>query len=72
MNYMEFGLNIFKKKVLDSVRKEAFPIGDYFKKLIEKKELLAFETPKRFYEIGSPGSLKETRTFIKSLKKSQK
>jgi len=70
MIYTEFGLNIFKKKVLDSVRKKAFPIGDYFKKLIEKKELLAFETPKRFYEIGSPNSLKETSDFIKSLKKS--
>ena len=64
MIYTEFGLNIFKKEVLDLVDKKAFPIGDYFKKLIEKKELLAFETSQRFYEIGCPEGLETTKKII--------
>ena len=64
MIHIEFGLNIFKKEVLDLIEKKVFPIGDYFQKLIEKKELLAFETTQRFYEIGSPDSLKELGQLI--------
>lgn len=69
MIYTEFGLNIFKKGVLDLVDKKVFPIGDYFKNLIKKKELLAFETPQRFYEIGCPEGLKETKKIIETGKK---
>jgi len=66
MIYTEFGLNIFKKDILDLVQKRAFPISDYFKKLIEGGELLAFESPQRFYEIGCPEGLKETKNLIKN------
>lgn len=64
MIYTEYGLNIFKKKVLDLIEKRVFPIGDYFKKLIEKKELLAYESPKKFYEIGCREGLNETKNLI--------
>lgn len=64
MFFTEFGLNIFKKEVLDLVGKKAFPIGDYFKILIEKRELLAFETLQRFYEIGCPEGLEATKKVI--------
>ena len=64
MIYTEYGLNIFKKEVLDLVDKRVFPIGDYFKKLIEKKELLAYESPKKFYEIGCQEGLNETKNLI--------
>lgn len=64
MLWTEYGLNIFKKEVLDLVDKKVFPIGDYFRKLIVKKELLAYESPQRFYEIGCPKGLEETRKLI--------
>lgn len=64
MVHTEFGLNIFKKEVLNLIDNKVFPIGDYFSKLIEKKELLAFETSERFYEIGRHHSLEEFENFI--------
>jgi len=65
MMYMEYGLNIFKKEVLGLVRKNAFPIGDYFNALIERGELMALEMGRRFYEIGSRQGLLETRRVIR-------
>ncbi|MFH1657325.1 MAG: sugar phosphate nucleotidyltransferase [bacterium] len=64
MVHIEFGFNIFKKEVLNLVDDKVFPIGDYFNKLIDKQELLAFETKQRFYEIGRPASLAEFEEFI--------
>lgn len=64
MIYTEFGLNIFKKEVLDLIDKKSFPIGEYFKKLIASEQLLAYESPVRFYEVGRPETLKETSQYI--------
>lgn len=65
MVHIEFGLNIFKKEVLNLIKEKTFPIGDYFKKLIKEKQLLYFETSQRFYEIGCPEGLKETKSLIR-------
>ncbi|MBU4023499.1 NTP transferase domain-containing protein [Patescibacteria group bacterium] len=66
MIHTEFGLNIFKKEVLDLVQEKTFPIGNYFKKLIERNELLAYESSQRFYEIGCPSGLKATKDLIET------
>lgn len=65
--YMEFGLNIFKKDILDKVNKKVFPISDYFDILSPHKQLLAFETKQRFYEIGCKKGLRDCEKMIKRL-----
>jgi NDP-sugar pyrophosphorylase family protein len=65
LEYIDYGLNVFQKQVLKFVpQSEYYPLGEVFCKLIEMRELVAFEVEKRFYEIGSPGGLAEFQKFI--------
>jgi NDP-sugar pyrophosphorylase family protein len=65
LEYIDYGLNIFKKQVLKWVPKDVYyPLEEVFHKLIEVRELISFETKERFYEIGSPGGLAEFRKFV--------
>ena len=43
----------------------AYSLEDLFIRLVEKKQLLAFEVKDRFYEIGSPQGLKDFEAFVK-------
>ena len=66
MVYIEYGLNIFRKEVLELVPGNQFySLDDLFPKLIEMKEILAFEVTERFYEIGSLQGLREFEEFRK-------
>ena len=67
MVYAEYGINIFRKKVLEMIPAERrFSLDELFGGLIKQDELLAFEVKERFYEIGSPERLRECEERIKS------
>lgn len=67
MIYIDYGVSIFRKKALNLVPKNIFyTTKQFFSDLIKKEELLAFEVKDRFYHIGSPDSLKEFESFIRS------
>lgn len=67
MIYIDYGASLFRKKALDLVPKNTFyTTKQFFSDLIKKEELLAFEVKDRFYHIGSPDSLKEFGSFIRS------
>ena len=69
LEYIDYGLSVFRKQVLDWIpRGEYYPLEEVFHKLVEIKELAAFETKERFYEIGSPAGLVEFRKFIEGNK----
>lgn len=62
--YGEYGLNIFKKEIIDQVEGTTYPISDYFDLLTPQKQLLAFEVKDRYYEIGSPTGLEELKGLL--------
>jgi len=65
MIYIDAGLNIFKKEVLKLIPVNTkIMLDDIFEKLIEQKQLMAYETFQRFYEIGSFEGLKEFEKLI--------
>jgi len=65
MVYIEYGANIFKKEVFKLVpEKQPYFLEDLFPRLIEQKELLAYEVNERFYQIGSPEGLEEFKRYI--------
>jgi len=65
MTYIEYGANILRKRVLELIPEgEPYGLDDLFPRLIEINELLSYEVKERFYEIGSPESLKEFARFI--------
>jgi NDP-sugar pyrophosphorylase family protein len=67
INYIDYGTSLLRKKSLALIPEDSFcSTEQFFIKLINKKELLAYEANKRFYHIGTPESLEEFRDFIKN------
>jgi NDP-sugar pyrophosphorylase family protein len=65
LEYIDYGLSVFQKQVLKWVPKDNYyPLEEVFRKLIEMRELIAFETKERFYEIGSPAGLADFQKFV--------
>ena len=65
MVYIDYGVSILKKEVLDMIQKDqVFSLEELFPELINKNEMLAFETQARFYEIGSYSGLEEFKKFV--------
>lgn len=65
MEYIDYGLGIFKKEVLEFIPKGRFyQLDELFQKLIAMKQLMAFEVYRRFYEIGSFEGLKSFETYV--------
>ena len=65
MVYIDEGISILKKEILsDFPPHTPFPLDRIFQRLISKKELLAFETKQRFYEIGSWQGLNDFKKLI--------
>jgi NDP-sugar pyrophosphorylase family protein len=66
MVYIDYGASVFNKKALQLIpEKHAYSLEDFFIRLIEKEQLLAYEVNDRFYEIGSPQGLKDFKAFVK-------
>ena len=66
MVYIDYGANVFRKKVLDLVPEDRYyPLEDLFSRLIARKQLLACEVGERFYEIGSPQGLQEFNEYMR-------
>jgi len=66
MVHIDSGLSALRKKVLELIPdKEFFDLGDLYQELVERKQMLAYEIQKRFYEIGSFSGLKEFEDLIK-------
>ena len=65
MTWINFGVSALRKNALEFI-----PDGrecgeeEFYGELIKRRELLAFSTSNRFYEIGNPNSLREFEEFI--------
>jgi NDP-sugar pyrophosphorylase family protein len=65
--YIDYGTSLLNKKTISYIPENTFcSTGEFFTRLIEKNELLAFEVSERFYHIGTPEALEELRDFIKN------
>ena len=65
MRHIDYGLGVFKKEVLNRVPDESFDLAKLYQQLLGAGELASFEATERFYEIGSPEGLEETRRYLK-------
>ncbi len=65
MVYIDEGISILKKEILGSFpSNKTFALDEVFQRLIRGKELLAFQTKQRFYEIGSAEGLDDFKKLI--------
>jgi len=69
MQYMEYGINIFPKDIIDKVPGKAFPISEYFDYVIKNGGLAAYETKAMFYDMGTPEGLEKFKKNILGSKK---
>lgn len=68
MKYIDYGVSIFKKEALKFVpTNQTYDLSRLHKLLIKKRELLAYQVKKRFYQIGSPDGLEEFKKYIKKI-----
>lgn len=65
MHWINFGVSALRRAALDLIPPDrACDEEEFYGRLIGRGELLAFEVKERFYEIGTPGSLKEFEAFV--------
>jgi NDP-sugar pyrophosphorylase family protein len=62
MAYIDYGVSVLSNKSLSLIAPNVImDLQEFYRALIERRELLAYETYNRFYEIGSFTGLKEFR-----------
>ncbi len=62
MDYINYGISVLHRDALGLIpRGTPFSQEDFYQRLTSERQLAAYETPVRFYEIGSPGGLEEFR-----------
>jgi NDP-sugar pyrophosphorylase family protein len=65
MEYINYGLSVLRKEALSLVPAgRPFSQEELYRLLIERGELLAWETKHRFYEVGSERGLAEFRELV--------
>lgn len=65
MQHIDYGLGILQEAAFEDVPdNEAYDLADIYKNLIKKGQLAGCEVQQRFYEIGSPEGLAETRAYL--------
>ena len=66
MDYIDYGVCVYEKQLFAAYEKDVkFDVAEIQNKLSLEKKMAAHIVMKRFYEIGSPESLKEFREYVK-------
>jgi len=65
MRHIDYGLGVFQGAAFaDLADGEAFDLAAIYQRLLARNDLQGFEVAGRFYEIGSPAGLEETRQYL--------
>jgi NDP-sugar pyrophosphorylase family protein len=65
MRHIDYGLGVFRPRAFAGrAEDERFDLAAVFQDLLAHDDLTGFEVPDRFYEIGSPAGLEETRAYL--------
>jgi NDP-sugar pyrophosphorylase family protein len=65
MRHIDWGLGVFAARAFQRYPEgERLDVARVYQELLAGGDLAAFEVPNRFYEIGSPSGLEETRAYL--------
>lgn len=65
MQHIDYGIGVLSARGLDPFPlDEPFDLSTVYQRLLADGELVGFEVSRRFYEIGSPEGLEETRALL--------
>lgn len=67
MHHIDYGLGAFRRTAFaNRSAGEAFDLATLYRDLLVRDDLAGYEVPARFYEIGSPSGLEETRAHLQA------
>jgi NDP-sugar pyrophosphorylase family protein len=70
MQHLDYGLGVLSAEALRGYAPgQALDLATVYQDLLAAGQLAAFEVPRRFYEIGSPAGLAETRRYLEQRRK---
>lgn len=65
MQHIDYGLGVLRSSVLKAYPTDkSLDLAQVYQNLLARNELAGFEVEQRFYEIGSPAGLEETREYF--------
>lgn len=65
MQHIDYGLGVLRSSVLKAYPADEFlDLAKVYQELLARNQLAGFEVTRRFYEIGSPAGLEETRKYF--------
>jgi NDP-sugar pyrophosphorylase family protein len=67
MHWIDYGVGGLTERAMECVGPDTSDLAVLYHELAEREELCGYETPDRFFEIGTPRSLQETDRFLRSL-----
>jgi NDP-sugar pyrophosphorylase family protein len=63
--HIDYGINLLRSIALEHFpTNRPFDLAEVFQRLIAEEQMAGFEVFERFYEIGSPAGLEETRAYL--------
>jgi NDP-sugar pyrophosphorylase family protein len=67
MEYIDYGLTLLRSTVLEFVPPDRpWDLADLYVDMAERGQMAGYEVARRFYEIGSPTGLEETRAYLQA------
>ena len=73
MRYIDYGLSVVSANIFDEYSNDSFfDLSSVYESLSTRNQIEGFKVYKRFYEIGTPSSIKETEEYFSSLNKKSK
>jgi N-acetyl-alpha-D-muramate 1-phosphate uridylyltransferase len=68
MEWIDYGLGALRSEVLDLVGLGKHDLSALYQELARQSQLFGFEATERFFEIGTPAALAETREFFVAIR----
>ena len=68
MRHIDYGVQLLRREALTAaMSKERFDLSDLYCDLVSRGQMVGYEVFNRFYEIGTPGALEETRRHLERM-----
>jgi NDP-sugar pyrophosphorylase family protein len=65
MHFIDYGLGMFRRAAFDGIPEDRpSDLAALYQELLRRAELAAWESPDRFYEIGSPEGIRDLAEFL--------
>jgi NDP-sugar pyrophosphorylase family protein len=67
MRYVDYGVALLRRPALERIPPaRQYDLADLYSTLVAEGAMIGYEVADRFYEIGTPAALEETRLFLES------